>query len=198
MLQKVEMNCLDVVINFVRTNPDFRSLTLEDNADILKDIDADKLFFLVRGSYMSNDFVIAIMSEYDSFSGLRTVNSIDLLYRMPCRPYISVILLQETEADQASKKIGDRIEVEVDNPAIDDNFLILTSDKKRITELFKKEPLKSFLENNSKNIKKFELSDKYADLYRSFTMDTGGGVIENDLQFLAGLKPLLSLEGKLR
>ncbi len=195
MLGKKESLCLDAVVDFIKKNPRFRPMTLGEINRLFRGLDPRRTFLLLKGSYGAHDCVIAILLDYDVSSMPTLGNPLGLFYRIYCKPPVEITFTRETASDRVTKQIGLTVEIEVNNPVIDDHYLIHSNDEETARQVTSIKPLSLFLEKNYHDLEKFEITLHGLDYQRSAPLDLASPEwIDRDLDALLEVARSFSTE----
>ncbi|MFP4496924.1 MAG: hypothetical protein ACLFQV_01835 [Vulcanimicrobiota bacterium] len=160
MLEPSEKFFIDQLSVFME-DPDFRSVTLEDQGELLDRIDLQKLFVSMRGSYKNTDILIGLYHNYDltSLERTRFPNSIfyKILYSFP----LTVEFTREQAEDIAIKKVGLNAEVEVGIKEIDNAFLIHATLEEDAKQAVKNQFIRNILTERIDAIEQLEITENY-------------------------------------
>jgi hypothetical protein len=191
-----ENRCVEQIINFIKENPLFRSVTLQDEGELMENIDSRRTFLLVKGSYKTTDVLVGILLNYDAASTDRTGSGVSLMYRILCKPGINVIFTRESEYDQVTKRIGPKPEIEIGDKEIDDAFIIYTKDNDRLKWMLPRGTFRSFLLNHANDLERFEMESGFIEYQRAILGNRyQGKEIEKDLEDLSEIVSSLAIEG---
>lgn len=183
MLGKKESLCLDAFTDFIKNNPGFRPMTLGEVHQLFRGLDSKRTFLLLKGSFGSTDCALAILLNYDVSSMSSLGSTISIFYRVYCETPVDVTFVRETSSDRVTKQIGLTVEVQVNNPVIDDKYLIHSNNRDGVAEIIGDRALFSFLEKNSQELEKFEVTSYGIEYQRMAPLDlSSSSWIEEDLK----------------
>lgn len=168
MLEKKENKCLSLIVDLIKKSSKFRPLSIEEpDTHLLPDMDETKVFALFKGSYMAKSISIGISLNYNILE-LDTDSTVALFYVIPCKLGFAAIISRETAADRVTKEIGLKIEIEVDNRIIDDNYLINANNREILTKFANEHPLETFLKSHIKDLELLHIKDEELEFRRAF------------------------------
>jgi hypothetical protein len=195
MFGSTETSCIENIIKFIKDNPRFRPLTLEDNGELLQDIDYRKAFILIRGSYKSNDLVIGMMLNYNITDPGNSNSPVTLLYRIKGDLDIRVSFSKEDADNWAIKKIGPEPEVSIGDQEVDNKYIIMTDEPEKLKDVIKQSTLRDFLLSHVDNLQKLEIRETDIEYERIFDPEKFvSDDIQKDLDDLTDLLVSLTTE----
>jgi len=185
MLEEKESKCLGLIVDLIKNSSGFRPLSIEESeTHLLPDMDETKVFALFKGSYMAKSISIGISLNYNIVE-LDTDSIVALFYVVPCKSGFAAVLNRETAADRVTKEIGLKIEIEVDNKLIDDNYLINCNNKEIFTKLANEHPLETFLKSHINDLELLHIKDEELEFRRAFKSEEDSvETIEADMNHL--------------
>jgi hypothetical protein len=197
MFGESETRCIENIVNFIKRNPQFRSITLRDEGNLMQQIDPCRTFLMVKGSYKAQDILISILLNHGITSPDKTSSGVSLMYKLQCETGLDVVFTREFHYDLAAKRIGPKPEIEVDDKEIDDAFIIHTEDTKKTKKLLLTETFRKFLLNSKNNLEKFEIKPEYIEYQRSvFNPENETEELEQDIENLVAIISSISTEGE--
>jgi len=171
MIGSNEEKCMAYLVDFIRRSTDFRSIPLgTEKCKLISTLEGEQIFFFFKGSYSMKDVVLGIILNYD-ITVERQMGNIGIFYIFPCQAEFSAVLVRETESDRITKDVGLKIEIEVGNKPIDDNYLINSNDKEILEKLANEEPLESFLVDHIPDLQLLTIKQNVIQFRRVFKPD---------------------------